>query len=418
VGRLSCFAGEVDSVPSSSLGSAADGPPGRSACYARRGGTPASPAPRGFSDRLLALAAALCLAACATATTSARDAGGSLPRPAIPFAPKTYACVRAETPVVLDGKPDEVAWEAAEWTEAFVDIEGPARPDPSLLTRAKMLWDDTYFYFAARMEEPHLWATYTERDSVIFHEHDFEVFLDPDADTHHYYELEINVLGTEWDLLLARPYRDGGPAIHAWDIPGLRTKVHARGTINDPSDTDEGWSVEIAMPWTALAEAAGVPCPPRPGDRWRVNFSRVEWRLAAVDGEYEKERDADTGKALPESNWVWSPQGLIAMHYPEMWGVVEFREAPGGGPVAVSDEDRARWLLRRVYYDQRDAHRASGAYATSLPVLRDPAVTAPAGWSWPPAVETMEQGFAAWMRAPDGRRLVIRENGRVHWTDL
>jgi hypothetical protein len=32
----------------------------------------------------------------------------------------------------------------------------------------KMLWDDEYFYVAAEMEEPHVWATLTRHDSVIF----------------------------------------------------------------------------------------------------------------------------------------------------------------------------------------------------------------------------------------------------------
>ena len=81
-----------------------------------------------------------------------------------------------------------------------------------------MLWDDKYLYIGAAMVEPHVWATLTERDAVIYHDNDFEVFIDPDGDTHLYYEIEINALGTVWDLLLVRPYRDGGPAIDAWDV--------------------------------------------------------------------------------------------------------------------------------------------------------------------------------------------------------
>jgi len=45
----------------------------------------------------------------------------------------------------------------------------------------QMLWDDECLYIAAEMEEPHLWATLTEHDSIIFHDNDFEVFLDPDV---------------------------------------------------------------------------------------------------------------------------------------------------------------------------------------------------------------------------------------------
>ena len=61
---------------------------------------------------------------------------------------------------------------------AFVDIQGATQPRPRFRTRAKMLWDDEYFYIAAELEEPHVWATLTEHDSVIFHDNDFEVFLE------------------------------------------------------------------------------------------------------------------------------------------------------------------------------------------------------------------------------------------------
>src|SRR5215510_1644685 len=97
--------------------------------------------------------------------------------------PRSYVCQRAAGPISVDGKIDDSAWSKAEWSEAFVDIEGNAKPRPAYRTRVKMLWDDQFFYFAAEMEEPHVWATLTKRDSVIFHDNDFEVFLDPEGDT-------------------------------------------------------------------------------------------------------------------------------------------------------------------------------------------------------------------------------------------
>lgn len=63
-----------------------------------------------------------------------------------------------------------------------------------------MLWDETYFYIYAEMEEPHVWGTLKERDTVIFYNNDFEVFIDATGDTHNYYELEVNALNTAWDL--------------------------------------------------------------------------------------------------------------------------------------------------------------------------------------------------------------------------
>jgi len=236
-------------------------------------------------------------------------------------APKEYECLRAAEPIIVDGKLDDAAWANAPWSDDFLDIEGDTRPRPRFRTRAKMTWDDDYFYVAAQLDEPHVWATITQRDAVIFQDNDFEVFIDPNGDTREYYEFEINALNTGWDLFLPKKYKDGGKAVDSWNIEGLKTAVAIDGTLNDPSDEDHGWSVEIALPWKALAEYAHRPSPPQPGDRWRVNFSRVEWQVDVRDGKYVK----IPGKR--EDNWVWSPQGMIDMHEPDRWGFVEFAPA-------------------------------------------------------------------------------------------
>ncbi len=292
-------------------------------------------------------------------------------QPEEPFAPRRTVCYRSASPLKIDGRLDEAAWAAAAWSEPFVDIEGSIRPAPRLRTRVKMLWDDEFFYVAADMEEPDVWATLTERDSVIYHENDFELFIDPDGDTHDYYELEINALNTVWDLLLLRPYRDGGPAVHAWDIAGLKTAVHVRGTINTPGDSDDGWSVEIALPWKILKEAAPGRRAPVAGERWRVNFSRVEWQLETRHGRYDPRRD-DKGELLSENNWVWSPQGSVAMHMPERWGYVQFSGAIAGTRVDpfVADPDEAiKWTLRRLYYKQVEFLEKNRRYARTLDEL-------------------------------------------------
>jgi hypothetical protein len=178
--------------------------------------------------------------------------------------------------------------------------KGSAKPLPRHRTRVKMLWDDEYFYIAAQMEEPaRLGNAHGARFRYISRQR-LEVFIDPNGDTLEYYEFEINRLNTGWDLFLDKPYRHGGKASNAWEIPGFRTAVHVDGTLNDPSDIDRGWSVELAFPWKALAQYAHKPAPPRPGDEWRVNFSRVQWRLHVVNGKYRKVPDTK------EDNWVWS----------------------------------------------------------------------------------------------------------------
>lgn len=241
--------------------------------------------------------------------------------PPLPPAPPclTYECRRAAEPLeIVDGRLDKPFWEAAEWSADFVDIEGDLKPRPPFRTRMKMLWDDENLYLAAEMEEPHVWATLTDRDSVIFQDNDIEVFLNPTNDRLHYYEFEMNALNTVWDLFLPKPYRDGGSADNSWDIAGLRTAVHIDGTLNDPTDTDRGWSVEIVMPWAAFDRHPEAGKPPAPGETWKVNFSRVEWDIENEDAKYTKVQ------GRPEHNWVWSPMGLIDMHLPERWGIVRF----------------------------------------------------------------------------------------------
>ena len=246
---------------------------------------------------------------------------------------RSYDCQYAVPALTLDGRLDDAAWAAAPWTEDFIDIVGDSKPRPRYRTRAKMLWDDQYLYIAAEMEEPDLWAVYTKRDEIVFHQHDFEVFIDPNADSREYYELEVNVLGTIFDLYLHRAYRDGGPAEHGWDSAGLVTAITVDGSINDHTNEDQGWKLEWAIPWVDLqppaahrataADTARGGKPPQPGQEWRINFSRVEWGLVKVDqGGYEKIKDA------PEDNWVWSPQGVVDMHQPEHWGRVRFVGPP------------------------------------------------------------------------------------------
>ena len=221
-----------------------------------------------------------------------------------------------------------------------------------------MLWDDAYLYIGAELEEPHLWATLTEHDSVIFQDNDFEVFLDPDGDNHNYFEYEINALGTDWDLRLVKPYRDGGPALNSWEIPGLRKAVHLAGTLNDPSGVDRGWSLELAIPWSALVEHAGTVCPPKTGDQWRINYSRVQWDLRIVEGAYGKVPDA------PEHNWVWSPQGAVDMHRPELWGYVQFEESLV--PFRPDPDWATKCRLMDVYWSQKEYKTAHGEYATDI----------------------------------------------------
>ena len=322
--------------------------------------------------------------------------------------PKGYICYRASVPIKIDGKIDDAGWQHAPWTDAFVDIQGDIRPRPRFKTRARMLWDDKYFYVAAELEEPHVWGTLTKHDSVIFQDNDFEIFIDPDGDNQEYYEIEINALNTEWDLFLKRAYRDGGPAINEWEVPGLETAVHVSGTLNNSEDKDQAWSVEFAIPWKSLAEFANRATPPRDGDQWRVNFSRVEWHHEIVAGRYRKVPNT------PEDNWVWSPQGAIDMHRPDRWGYVQFSTGePGKVAFRPDPAGPLRDRLMEIYRAQKAYHGKNNRWAESLADLGLPAMP-----EYPVTFKPSPGGYeaAVTFTPPGGKAGIwtIRQDSRIH----
>lgn len=285
--------------------------------------------------------------------------------------PKKYTCYKTNEALIIDGNLEEAAWQTIAWSESFQDIEGEKKPKPLFNTRMKMLWDDQYLYIAAQLEEPHLWATYDKRDMIIFMENNFEVFFDPNGDTHNYFEFEINAKSTIWDLMLLKPYRDGGPALSSWDIKGLKKGIKLQGSLNDGTDIDTGWTVELAFPWEVLKECAPNGKLPSSGDFWRMNFSRVEWKTEWINGQYQKTIDPTTGKHYPEFNWVWSPQGVINMHRPETWGYVLFsNEAPNDtNSFTIPKSELTKQFLREAYYKQSQLFEATGSYSNNAKVL-------------------------------------------------
>ncbi|MCY1633662.1 carbohydrate-binding family 9-like protein [Marinifilum sp. D737] len=321
--------------------------------------------------------------------------------------PESYMCYQSGADIVIDGLLSDEEWGKANWTSKFVDIEGDKKPKPKYKTRVKMLWDENYFYIAAELQEPHIWAKLKQRDTVIFYDNDFEVFIDPQGDNHRYYEFEINALNTIWDLMLAKPYRDGAPAINAWDIKGLKSAVKVYGTLNNPKDKDKKWTLEIAFPWEVLKECAYQGRKPKSGEQWRVNFSRVNWEVEHKDGKYLKKINPKTEKVYPEYNWVWSPQGVIAMHQPETWGYVEFTDEIVGGKQLTPRMDQdypAKIELIRLYSLEKKMYKKYGKYFNKITS------------NYPVLIETTSKQFLISIQSASGKTWYINQESKL-WTE-
>jgi hypothetical protein len=216
-------------------------------------------------------------------------------------------------------------------------------------TRVSVLWDDEYLYVGYYIQEPDVQAKFTERDSPIYQDNDVELFI---AGADAYYEFEINALGTVYEGMFvwqdvyessgigklpgldrSNPqvkcqafngvgFREHprGPrwAFLAWDFPQAQTGVHVDGTLNDDSDRDRGWTVELAFPWREMSTlnlSAPKSLPPKPGDMWRIDFSRFNQYKEAPPTQ-------DSG------GWALSYHGVWDSHIPECFPFVTFVATP------------------------------------------------------------------------------------------
>jgi len=272
------------------------------------------------------------------------------PRPVWPFPrPREsiarYTAQRVDAPPTIDGRLDEPCWRNAVRSPRFHDLvhATPGRFD----TRAAVLWDDEHLYVGYWIEEPNVEAHHTQRDALIYEDNDVELFI---AGRDAYYELEVNARGTIYEVFFVweeayerggfsqrpefvreadgvRPF-DGVDFRHPrgrrigywnWDLPGLRWAVHVDGTLNDVTDVDRGWTVEIAVPWRSLAplaQADGRALPPRDGDVWAMDFSRFNTHKAP-------------SPARDSGGWAWSPHGVWDSHVPELFTQVTFSDKSG-----------------------------------------------------------------------------------------
>lgn len=326
--------------------------------------------------------------------------------------PKSYIAYKTPTPVNIDGNPNDPAWQKVNYTDNFIDIEG--NKIPKYTTKVKMVWDDTYFYILAELEEPHIWANLTKRESVIFHNNDFEVFVDPEGNNHGYYELEINALNTVWDLFISKPYRElNQPVLNDWNITGLKSAIKINGTLNNYSDIDKGWTIELAIPWKVYKTSYYQKNVPK-NKFWRVNFSRVNWDFEIINDQYQRKKNAN-GKLLKEYNWVWSPQGVVNMHEPEKWGYVFFSSKLVGDKESflIPNDEKIKWKLYELYRTQKKYYAKRNKWQTSLKKLNAQTINVN-GKILYPVLENHSQGWNITVVSPFTKNtIVIREDGEL-----
>jgi len=239
-----------------------------------------------------------------------------------PVISQTHDIRRANEPMTIDGELLEADWARADVISIQSEIRGEGFEPPQLKTEVRMLWDDNFLYLFAIVYEPHIVATLKKRDDIIYHDNDFEIFIDTDRDGKRYFEVEVNAYNTVMDLYMDKPYKEGGNALLTYDVP-LESAVKIAGSVNDGSDIDEYWAVEMKIPKSHVVDNGESPVI-RDGETWLMNFSRVQWQFEWRDFQYVKVLEDPQGNKIREKNGVWYPTGKIDIHIPDKWGTVKF----------------------------------------------------------------------------------------------
>lgn len=181
-------------------------------------------------------------------------------------------CRWAAEPPVLDGKLDDRCWKraavidhfAAFWAAPGVPIAG---------TFAYLVWDDDAIYYAAELTDHELRSFGTKRNDTLWEGDVFELFLKPSAERPEYYEFQANPRAFVFEMAFSK--RLDKPIDFTASAPlGSKAAVALKGTLDQPGDRDQGWTVEGRIPWSAFAPTGGKP---KPGDEWLFALCRYDY---------------------------------------------------------------------------------------------------------------------------------------------
>ena len=217
-----------------------------------------------------------------------------------------YKALRATAPINVDGKLDEADWSAAQ----AISLQFPwdQQTGAKQKTNVKMLWDDSNLYIGYSCDDNDITAVFDTRDDPTYKDDCVEIFISPNSDKLDlYYGLEMNCRAVLYDYF----YVFKRNIIKRFNMKGVKLATQLRGTLNARGDTDQGWDLEVAIPFRNFDDLTkGIP--PKPGTSWRVNLNR--W-----DGVRPDRRLS-----------IWSPSGLKQPdpHNPVRFGILEFVNKP------------------------------------------------------------------------------------------
>jgi len=244
-----------------------------------------------------------------------------------PPPPGTVHIPRALGPITVDGIASEPAWAIAAVSPELATAEGSA--DPVGKAIAKLTWDDQFLYVFVSITDSDVVSEYKKHDEPLWKQDCVELFLDADGNRRGYVELQVNPNNATFDSWFATTRAQPGDV--SWDS-GMQAAVKLRGTT-EPGDTDQGWDVELAIPWQAVRgrdEAMAVRLPPQVGDRWRLNVVRVDVKTG------DKNPQASSWNRISSADFHALDRMLTAVFADSSGSIIPAVQAAGSGAGSAS----------------------------------------------------------------------------------
>jgi hypothetical protein len=174
---------------------------------------------------------------------------------------------KATDSITIDGKMDEASWGKTEARsiDYFYNIE---KPTDQQKTTFRMLWNTDTLYAFFECEDKYLTARETKRDGAPYFDDCAELFIIPvpeSLDTH--FGFELNLYKASNDFIYFNNYYKGEDRGFKPFNPIFNAEVSINGTLNDNSDIDKGWTMELAIPLSTFG-FLGEFEPLQLGNKW------------------------------------------------------------------------------------------------------------------------------------------------------
>ncbi|MCD6307721.1 MAG: carbohydrate-binding family 9-like protein [Candidatus Latescibacteria bacterium] len=202
-----------------------------------------------------------------------------------------YTIRRRTGKIVIDGVLDDPDWAAA---VSLGDFKFPwynyskyeeVRKAELEQTEVKMLWDDDFLYVCYTCEDKHIWADHYNSNSRTYRDDCVELFWNPDPASGNAYNMfEINCIG---NLLSVYNNFDKNTKLSDRIIMVPHIAQSVRGTVNNDSDIDEGWTIELAIRFDDYPELLKEK--PKDGTMWRAGINRCGGRTNWQDSMWAPE---------------------------------------------------------------------------------------------------------------------------------